>query len=56
MLPTDRTVAYGIKAAELFALAKDNRCVSLKREFEHLACAYLRLIREGGHFDSFVAR
>lgn len=56
MLPMDRTVAYGIKAAELFALAKDNRCVSLKREFEHLACAYLRLIREGGHFDSFVAR
>ncbi len=51
LLPMDRIDAYRVKAAELFALANDNRYAALKHEFEQLARAYLHLIEQAEHFD-----
>jgi hypothetical protein len=45
----ERADGYRIKAAELSALAKDKHYAALKREFEQLARAYLRLVEQAEH-------
>jgi hypothetical protein len=51
MLLMDRRDAYLLKAAELTALAENSRYTALKRHFENLAFAYLRLAELAKHND-----
>jgi hypothetical protein len=51
MLLMDRRDAYLLKAAELTALAENSRYAALKKHFESLALAYVRLAELAKHND-----
>ena len=51
MLLMDRRDVYLLKAAELTALAENSRYAALKKHFESLAFAYLRLAELAKHND-----
>jgi hypothetical protein len=51
MLLMDRRDAYLLKAAELTALADNSRYAVLKKHFENLALAYVRLAELAKHND-----